>query len=461
MIFVLPLRLQRYKKKNEMRKYLYILIGFLAILLLGCEKNSTTNSKSSIAKLTSFSFAANDSMPGLASAVFSIDERIDTGLVYNKDSILYGTSLERVVPKFTFQVAVGTAQLKMPDTTLVLTGSDTLNFEKLPIYLTITSTDGTNTKVYEIRPTVHQGDPDLFVWTRLTDTIQGYPNDESEQRVVELKDEFILIANNGFQNSVYSSADGANWTGPSTPSGLPAACRVRQIISDGTTLYYAEATDMYTSTDAVNWTKQTMSYEMKTMLLYWNDLPWVLVDKEGPELAFFAADSLNLTGLRPSQDFPVSDFASVNFNSPSGRERAMIIGGFAENGKSLNTRWNLEYSTHITDNKGYRLREFSIDQPNFSTMTGVSVIFYDDQLMLFGGVDANQTYFGRDILVSNDEGITWTQADTAKNQLPEVYTARQKQTAIVRNSYIYLFGGQNAQRTFCDVYRGKLNSIDW
>ena len=444
-----------------MRKYLYILIGFLAILLLGCEKNSTTNSKSSIAKLTAFSFAANDSMPGLASAVFTIDERIDTGLVYNKDSILYGTSLERVVPKFTFQVAVGTAQLKMPDTTLVLTGSDTLNFEKLPIYLTITSTDGTNTKVYEIRPTVHQGDPDLFVWTRLTDTIQGYPNDESEQRVVELKDEFILIANNGFQNRVYSSADGANWTGPSTPSGLPAACRVRQIISDGTTLYYAEATDLYTSTDAVNWTKQTMQYEMKTMLLYWNDLPWVLVDKEGPELAFFAADSLNLTGLRPSQDFPVSDFASVNFNSPSGRERAMIIGGFAENGKSLNTRWNLEYSTHITDNKGYRLREFSIDQPNFSTMTGVSVIFYDDQLLLFGGVDANQTYFGRDILISEDEGITWTQADTAKNQLPEVYTARQKQTAIVRNSYIYLFGGQNAQRTFCDVYRGKLNSIDW
>ncbi len=444
-----------------MRKYLYILIGFLAILLLGCEKNNTTNSKSSIAKLTSFSFAANDSMPGLASAVFTIDERIDTGLVYNKDSILYGTSLERVVPKFTFQVAVGTALLKMPDTTLVLTGSDTLNFEKLPIYLTITSTDGTNTKVYEIRPTVHQGDPDLFVWTRLTDTIQGYPNDESEQRVVELKDEFILIANNGFQNSVYSSADGANWTGPSTPSSLPAACRVRQIISDGTTLYYAEATDLYTSTDAVNWTKQTMKYPIKTMLIYWNDLPWALVDNKGLELAFIAADSLNTTGLRPTQDFPVSDFASVNFNSPSGRERAMIIGGFAENGKSLNTRWNLEYSTHITENKGYRLREFSIDQPNFSTMTGVSVISYNDILMLFGGVDANQTYFGRDILVSKDEGITWTQADSAKNQLPEVYTARQKQTAIVRDNYIYLFGGQSAQRTFCDVYRGKLNSIDW
>ena len=400
-------------------------------------------------------------MPGLATAVFTIDERIDTGLVYNKDSILYGTSLERVIPKFTFQVAVGTAQLKMPDTTLVLTGSDTLNFEKLPIYLSITSTDGTTTKVYEIRPTVHQGDPDLFVWTQLTDSIKGYPQDESEQRVVEQNGEFVMIANNGFSNSVYRSADGANWTDPVTPSGLPNACRVRQIISDGATLYYAEETDLYTSTDAVNWTKQTMKYPIKTMLLYWNDLPWALVDNKGLELAFIAADSLNTTGLRPTQDFPVSDFASVNFNSPSGRERAMIIGGFAENGKSLNTRWNLEYSTHITENKGYRLREFSIDQPNFSTMTGVSVVFYDDLLMLFGGVDANQTYFGRDILISNDEGITWTQADTAKNQLPEAYTARQKQTAIVRDNYIYLFGGQSAQRTFCDVYRGKLNSIDW
>jgi len=444
-----------------MRKFLFIFIGFLAVLLLGCEKSSTSSSKSSVAKLTAFSFAANDSMPGLAAAVFSIDERIDTGLVYNKDSILYGTSLERVVPRFTFQVAVGTAQLHMPDTTLVLSGSDTLNFEKLPVYLSITSSDGTTTKVYEIRPTVHQADPDLFVWERLTDTIKGYPNDESEQRVVELLNEFVLIANNGFKNTVYSSADGSDWSTPVTPSGLPTACRVRQIISDGVSLYYAEGTDLYRSSDAVNWTKQTMQYEMKTMLLYWNDLPWVLVDNNGPELAFLAADSLNLTGLRPEQDFPVSDFASVNFNSPSGRERAMIIGGFAENGKSLNTRWNLEYSTHITENKGYRLREFSIDQPNFSTMTGVSVIFYDDQLMLFGGVDANQTYFGRDILVSNDEGITWTQADSAKNQLPEVYTARQKQTAIVRNNYIYLFGGQSAQRTFCDVYRGKLNSIDW
>lgn len=71
------------------------------------------------------------------------------------------------------------------------------------------------------------------------------------------------------------------------------------------------------------------------------------------------------------------------------------------------------------------------------------------------------TYFGRDILISEDEGLNWVKADTSKNQLPEVYQARQKQTAIVRDNNIYLFGGQDRTTTYSDAYKGRLNSIDW
>ena len=76
----------------------------------------------------------------------------------------------------------------------------------------------------------------------------------------------------------------------------------------------------------------------------------------------------------PGDNFPISDFATVTFKSASWRERAMIIGGFAENGRSLNTRWNLEYSAHIEQNNGYRMEEFSIDRPEFTSLTGISVI---------------------------------------------------------------------------------------
>ncbi len=445
------------------KKYLFYAFALcLTYVLSSCESKTTTSSStSSVAKLTAFSFNAQDSMPGLAQAVFTIEERIDTGLVYNKDSILYGTSLKKVVPKFTFQVAVGSARLQTPDTTILLTGYDSIDFSRLPIFLTLRSTDGTTTKVYEIRPAVHQADPDLYQWTRIQEAI--YPTDESEQRVVELNGLFVMIANNGFQNKVYTSADGATWSTLGSPVGLPASCHVRQIISDGTRLYYADNGTIYTSSDAVTWTQTTVSYPVKTMLMYWNNHVWALVENNGWELATYdnTTAQLTLSGLKPDSRFPVSDFAAIAFQSASQRARAMIIGGFAEDGTSLNTRWNIEYSAHPYPNGTYRMEEYSIDRPHFTTLTGVSVIWYNDQLMLFGGVDKDMQYFGRDILISTDEGMNWIKADTAKNQLPEAYQARQKQTAIVRGSYIYLFGGQDRTNTYSDVYRGKLNSIDW
>ena len=80
---------------------------------------------------------------------------------------------------------------------------------------------------------------------------------------------------------------------------------------------------------------------------------------------------------------------------------------------------------------------------------------------MFGGVDEKMSYFGREILISKDEGLNWVKADSTKNQLPEAYSARQKQTAIVRGNYIYLFGGEDADVSYSDVYRGTLNSIEW
>jgi len=443
-----------------MRKFFYIIIAICPIFFIGCEKSTPSSTTSSVAQLTTFSFAKVDSMPGL-SAEFTVEERLDTGLVWNKDSMLYGTKLNHVVPRFTFAATPGMASLTMPDTVCALTGYDTLDFTKTPIYLTIRSSDRTTTKVYEIRPTVHQVDPDLFTWTRLTSGI--YPADDSEQKVVELGSDFVMIVSNGYELRVFRSPDGESWPAtPAVPTGLPAGTHVRQIISDGTTLYYGQGNNLYISTDAVTWTPVNVSYPIVTMLLYWNEEVWALVQQNDTyELATWQGTDMMLTGMQPTDNFPVSDFATVAFQSASGRERAMIIGGFAENGLSLNTRWNLEYSIHPLPSGSYRLEEFSIDRPDFTSMTGISVVWYNNIMMLFGGVDDKMTYFGRDILLSIDEGLTWTKADTAKNQLPEVYQARQKQNAIVRGNDIYLFGGQDAQNTYSDVYKGHLNSIEW
>ena len=446
----------------RMRRFLYISLCFALVLMCGCNKKTQVNTQNrSLAQLTGFSFAAVDSMPGLAKATFTIKELLDTGLVENLDSMLYGTSLERVIPRFSFASTPDAAYLTFPDETYLLTGADTLDFTREPIYLTIRSADKSNTKVYRIHPTVHQADPDLYTWEQLNDGIYG--QDDSEQRVVEFNGDFLMITSNGYSMSVYRSADGESWSALGSPSGLPAGTKVRQIISNGQSLFYGQDSTMYISTDAVTWTGTKTQHPIVTTLLYWNKEIWSLTmnDSAEYELATWTGDSLLMSGLQPGDEFPISDFATVTFISTSLRERAMIIGGFAENGRSLNTRWNLEYSTHIQENRGYRLQEFSIKGAPFRSLTGISVIWYNNQLQLFGGVDDKMTYLGRDILISSNEGMTWTAADTAKNRLPDVYQARQKQSAIVRDNNIYLFGGQDAQTTYSDVYKGRLNSIDW
>lgn len=444
-----------------MRKYLYIFIGFLTLAMYGCGGSSPTSVPSSVAKLNAFSLS-NDSFPGLAKAVFTIEERIDTGLVWNRDSMLYGTKLDKVRPYFTFAATPNAAALIFPDTVVRYTGNDTLDFTKSPIYFSIQSADKKNYKVYEIRTTVHKVDPDLFTWSRLNDGI--YPNDDSEQKVVQWRDDFVMITSNGFELHAYRSPDGITWSTLGSPTGLPAGARVRQIICDGGTLYYGIGDSVYTSSDAITWTAHAVEEEVVTMLLYWEECIWVLTEPEEDryELAWFTEDGLKMTGLRPAGEFPVSDFGAVTFHSASGRDRAMIIGGFAENGRSLETRWNLEYTEYLDEAEGvFRLEEFSIGRPEAMSVTGISVVCYNNQLMLFGGVDNKMSYLGRDIYISNNEGMTWVRADTTKNRLPDTYQARQKQNAIVRDEYIYLFGGQDSKTTYSDVYRGKLNSINW
>ena len=443
-----------------MKRFLYLL-SITAVLLCACSRSTeTTQVNRSLAQLKSFYFVKNDSMPGLAKAVFTVEERNDTGLVWNRDSILYGTSLKRVVPRFTFAATPDAAYLTMNDTIHVLTGYDTLDFTKTPIYLTIRSADKSNIKTYEIRATVHQADPDLYTWTQLSAGVLG--RDDCDQRVVETGSDFTMLTSNGFDLRAYRSADGASWEDVGTMKGLPAGTKVRQIVSDGTTLYYGQDSMVYTSTDAVTWTGKKVSHPITTLLLYWNKHVWALVQNNKKyELAYIEQDTLKLSGLQPGTDFPVSDFGTVCFISSSLRERAMIIGGFAENGLALNTRWNLEYSSHIKENNGYRLQEYSQDRPSFQSMTGISVVYYNNQLLLFGGVDGNMTYLGRDVLVSTDEGLNWTKADTTKNRLPEAYQARQKLSTIVRENSIFIFGGEDSEQTYSDVYRGRLNSIDW
>lgn len=412
--------------------------------------------------MKSFTLASNDSIPGWGEAVFTIEDRLDadTGLVYNKDSIRFGTPLDKVLPKFTFSATIAWATMQIGDTTITLTGSDSIDLTE-PVYLTICSQDKSTQKTYKIVATIHQVDPDLYTWEKVCDQI--YPEDESEQQLLFTDYGLVLFKHNGLRIQCAGSMDGGStWSTLQNVTGLPSTCSVRQIVTNEEMFYYGEGHTLYISADARDWDYIEVEDSIVSTVMCWNELPWfALSDGEHVELAYWTLVGLHRTGLKvKANEWPVSGFATAQFETLNDRLRAMILGGYNARGKELNTNWQLDCNPSLEG--GYRIENFSTTYDQTKSLTGASIVWYNDQLMLFGAKLADNSYLGRNILISTNEGTTWQTADTTENILPESYTARYYTNVCTDGEYIYLVGGRDEQnRTHSDVYRGRLNSILW
>ncbi len=434
----------------------------IALTFQAClDSEDTTTTVSSDATVASLYFSENDTMPGLAAAEFIIEEGLDTGKIYNVDSILFGTRVDSVMPVFTFNATPAAAIIYTLEDTIFLSSYDTIDFSHNPTLLQVVASDNQHEKWYKIYVNVHQVDPDLFVWERLSSA--AFPTAGAEQKAFALGDYLYILVNNGIKNTLYRSSTGRVWNELSV-QGLPNNCQVRNVANMNGTLYYAAGDKVYTSTDAQNWTITNLiatDYQLVNMLFTFNDSVWAIAQNTNTQ-AYHLATAANPTQWTLHEalpnDFPISDFAALAFYSISNRPRAMVVGGFSANGESLNTRWNVEY----TPDRGYTWTNFSIEQPSFNSLTGVSIVWYNNRFYLFGGVDADNQIGEYAILESVDEGMHWSVPDSAHNSLPVFYTPRTKSSVFVgKDNAIYIVGGQSRTTIFADVYRGKLNSIDW
>lgn len=451
-----------------MRYFIHILLVFISVILVGCSQETNQTTTSSDARVKNFTFYKDTINPGLTAAIYKVEHRSDTGLIYNVDSLLFGTKIDSAVPYITYMATPGSATYILPDTTIESTGADTINFTKKPIYLHVISSDLENEKWYRIAISVHQADPELYVWEQMTERIFAEQN--CETKAFFHKGELLTLMNNGMSTQAYQSTNGSDWAQLSSHiSTLPTPCHVRDIVQHNDTLYYIDNNALYRSTDGVTWIKwvnSAIEYELVNMVLSYAGKAWCLVQNVNNELqlATIAQDSIAVmdqlvgykNGILPS-NFPISDFAALSFSSSSERPRAMIVGGRDIQGNVVNTRWNIEYAA--TD--GYRMKDFSIAQPSFKSLTGISIIQYENRLIMFGGTDSNLKWRS-DMLYSDDEGMNWYVPDTAHNKLPDTYITRQNQSVVTDNKQnIYIIGGQSQTKSLSDVYRGFLNSAKW
>ena len=444
---------------------LAVLLLTAAVCAVSCKRSSSSTPTYDVtdATISAFVLLSNDSAPELSRTNFIVEDLADTGSIHlaDKDSITFGYSLRRVVPAVKYNSVPSAAIWYIGDTSLVLTGYDTLNFTLSPIYLRVYASDRQHEKWYRVLPRVHQVDPDRYVWQRKTAQITAPRS--AEQHALLADGTFCFFTNDGFATSLFTSDDAEQWT-QQTVTGLPKDCKVSTIVYDSLTAQFCYAADtvLYTSADGAAWnTGSTALWDTQwhciTLIMSFDDKVWAVVQDDNRSVRLATIDlknsSFSLQWEVDTEVFPVSDFAVAPFSGSSDRRHSLVAGGYTLNGRMTGACWAFEAAP-----TGCRMVRL---QNSMQPFAGAAIAWYGQKLVWYGGLDGGQQLM-EGMRVSPTEGMTWNAvADTTHSPWPADFGKRWRVSAFTQGDCIWLIGGQTASGFATDVWRGRLNSIDW
>jgi hypothetical protein len=405
---------------------------------------------------------SHDSVTDLKSVKFTIDQV--SGFIFNKDSLPYGTRIEKVICTLTYSAgvsAVKVTQHALGDSTIWWNGTDSLDFSQ-PLEFTTIAYDGTSSKTYTARVNIHQEKPDLMVWESYATPVG---ENADEQHVLKYMydgaEAYLMYARTSGSPALYYSltTDIKNWSElPLT--GLPETADITQITLYENVLYVpAGRNGLYQSADGLNWTKTEDVPAVKAILGVVHEgrntpsLLAAIVTREDSDIfAGMNKEKQWTEGNAVPDNFPISGFGHAGYNRMN-REYLTVVAGKDHKGELLNTTWA------TTDATEWAL--LSGEQENFfEKKAGVMLALYDDKFYLTGGINA-ENEASKEIRLSVDNGVTWFPADSLKS-FPEEYIPRGYASIHVdAANYMLIFGGKtgNGEKTLNELWRGRINRL--
>jgi hypothetical protein len=418
------------------------------------------------ANILTFSFAAQDTCPDIEDYVFNIDQF--KGLIYNLDSLPYGSKVDYLVPTLTFQSSDGNVYI---NDSLWDSSDDTLDFTS-PVIIKNTSSDGSITRSYKINVNVHQVDPDSMQFRIM---YSKFPTDSPKCKVIYLSDgsykAFFDAGNNGI--TVWRIAEGNSIK--QTVSGISEEMNIQSLCVFDSKYYISSNTGkLYVSTDGLSWSHISDGLNFVTLYgsinrkyIYETSPAYLigLVRNASGDICFArSSDGISwTTGSTIDSDFPVKDYAYVKGKTATGIQFYTIATGLISDGDYSTSLWSTENGLDwvLIQKKVSNAKYFAANR------TGASMFYYDNYLVCMGGLDSKGNYV-KDIYVSKDQGKAWIKApdnwilDPVEEGLAygSAYIERIEDTVNDKDrEFIMFFGGQNSSGTSPVVWKGYLNKM--
>ncbi|GHT12895.1 hypothetical protein FACS189426_16980 [Bacteroidia bacterium] len=392
------------------------------------------------AEIVAFSLS-HDSVSELKTVVFSIDQK--QNLIYNYDSMTYLTDIkEKVIINYTTAAGVNNILNITNGDSVWVNSGDSIDIS-VPLKLKVFALDGNTTKEYSAQLNIHQIDPDSVQYQKFASDLPFLQTEET--KTILFGGRFFTFSKIENDLQLYSSSDAINWQ-KETLSGLPATILIKGIQQNKDQIFaYSQEGNLYTSQDANadTWRQVNTEYPVVGILGFLNASAnqleglSVVVEKEGEKVFAFTHNSTDWTYSSSAipTDFPLHDFSSLSYTVMK-TERITNIGGVSSDGTVQNAVWSTQtglYWAKISDNRQI-----------FPPLAGANAFYYNDEFWLTNGQLSDGTY-NKEVYYSTDGGNTWF-IKPEKYQTPEDFTARSSASLVVdgEGKYFYIIGGKNS-----------------
>ncbi|MFI3297498.1 MAG: DUF6242 domain-containing protein [bacterium] len=382
----------------------------------------------------------SDTIAEISEYTFTVDD--DELLVYNSDSIDYGTRIDSLLPI----IAPTFLKIYINDTIeYVISDSVYLDFTQ-PMTFTVYASDLKTYQTYTVNVNIHQVDPDSCVWADRNTTV--FSGSSTSENVFYLNEQFSYFATVDGVLYNYISYDASEWE-QNQVTDLPtsAASNLKHIIASDSIFYYYDNHKLYSSVDGINWSFTATAGDVDYLLFDLNSELYGVDEINGKFVQLVNFEWIALGDVPYA--FPVDGAAVfVGGSEYDGVSRGFVVGGIDESGNYLSSVWSTENGSYWSN--------LSLGKDYFTPRAYAAGVAYADGLMLFGGYDANGVVTTETHLFSDDYGVTWTTAEN-KMIVSSAYAPRFDHSVVYDSDlgYLYLFGGRTSVgATKADIWRG-------
>lgn len=354
--------------------------------------------------------------------------------IENKDSLPYGTHIDKVITSVTYDAGALAYRPKGTDKDTLWTSTDSIDFSGdtrtmstvTPIEFKVYAYSGAIGQAYKVKVNVHQQIPDTIAWKKFDNSFSA--GNLSEQKAVYANGKVYVFGKNGNNTQIeYSDVSNDNPTSWTPVASIPANIDTYSAtVCAGYIYFLAGNNKQLYKLDANSNEITSVNTETFEMLIGGNDIKselYAVKEGEKGKKSGIYKENTWTEDANPFTLFPAgkpffSNTTTASYNSDITTTIALC------NSTTANDTAALVFNRISSDNK-WEKRMQNLPLPNLENVT---MIYYDGKLYAFGGGYGEIKPFSQ-FYCSTDNGLCWrpvTECMAFPAEFSELYTAHSK-----------------------------------